>query len=320
MHDYIAGNLQFIPEFYKLQPIFDFSPESKSSMRKFTTVLFSLSFLYMLLFTACSDATKTSSGENGYAAMDSTERAEFSANLQNKISNNRFEVENGKYFKKLGEIAQASDDYKNTAMYYMFALQADPQIEGKKVMIHTLIQIAKEQMKNKTIADMFKLAFAEAYPQSAQAPKYSKTMAGVDSLEELLGILKSNMARSERGAQDPVSKKVIDGSEIYATILPDADNAPIVIQEAAMLLQTKGAMNKALSFYDWLITKYPDTKYGKDALFMKGFIFDTSIRDTARAHKYYAEFIEKYPDNELADDAQILIDKLGEKFTPPPAQ
>jgi len=60
------------------------------------------------------------------------------------------------------------------------------------------------------------------------------------------------------------------------------------------------------------ITKhYPDGKRSSEALFMLGYINANNTGDLEAAEKYYKEFIAKYPDDELADDAQYELKHLG---------
>jgi outer membrane protein assembly factor BamD (BamD/ComL family) len=63
--------------------------------------------------------------------------------------------------------------------------------------------------------------------------------------------------------------------------------------------------------FDWIIDKYPTHSKAENSAFMKGFLFDNDIQDTALARKFYLEFIQKYPKSEFVDDAQMLINNLG---------
>jgi outer membrane protein assembly factor BamD (BamD/ComL family) len=56
---------------------------------------------------------------------------------------------------------------------------------------------------------------------------------------------------------------------------------------------------------------YENGKHHAEALFMLGFINANDLKDLDEAKKYYTAFIEKYPQHELADDAQYELDNLG---------
>lgn len=44
---------------------------------------------------------------------------------------------------------------------------------------------------------------------------------------------------------------------------------------------------------------------------MKGFLFDGTLHDSINAAKYYQEFLNKYPNNQFAKDAKMLLQNLG---------
>ena len=44
---------------------------------------------------------------------------------------------------------------------------------------------------------------------------------------------------------------------------------------------------------------------------MLGFIYANSLENLEEAKKYYSLFIEKYPNHDLADDAQYELNNLG---------
>ncbi len=46
-------------------------------------------------------------------------------------------------------------------------------------------------------------------------------------------------------------------------------------------------------------------------LFLKGFVFENQMNDTAQARKVYEEFIYRFPQNEFVEDAKMAIKNLG---------
>ena len=68
---------------------------------------------------------------------------------------------------------------------------------------------------------------------------------------------------------------------------------------------------EAIDLFQKLIKYYPETKQSADALFMIGYIYANELNDLKNGEKYYKEFIAKYPDHDLADDAQYEIKTLG---------
>jgi tetratricopeptide (TPR) repeat protein len=91
----------------------------------------------------------------------------------------------------------------------------------------------------------------------------------------------------------------------------DDESAVNDLYRAAELYGGALEYNKALGIFDQIVARYPSHKRAADALFQKGFIFNNRLNDTTQARIAYTEFIEKYPNDPLADDAQIEIDRLG---------
>lgn len=289
----------------------------KLSSQMFNKSPFFIALFMLLIYTCISSCGNEAGSPDDYRNMDSTEIVKEIETIRKSITDNRFDTENGILFNQIADIQYYNNDYKEAATNYLWAIQADPGLSKKKSIIHTLVEIASEHLKDKTVADMFRMAFAEAYPDEAQSEIYRNSLPGVDSLGTLLKVFMKNMNRSEDGVDDPIANRIIDGSEIYASVLNDKKDTPEIIQQAALILQTKHAVNKALSFYDWVISKYPESEHAPNALFMKAFTFDDIIRDTSKARKNYELFMQRYPEHDFAPQAQILIDNLGKEFQIP---
>lgn len=67
----------------------------------------------------------------------------------------------------------------------------------------------------------------------------------------------------------------------------------------------------AITNFKNLTENYPNSEFHAEALFMLGFINANDLKNYDDAKKYYTDFTDKYPDHELADDAQYEIETLG---------
>ena len=67
----------------------------------------------------------------------------------------------------------------------------------------------------------------------------------------------------------------------------------------------------AIENFKGIAENYTDGKRHAESLFMLGFINANDLQDFEEAKKYYSIFVEKYPQHELADDAQYELDNLG---------
>jgi len=68
----------------------------------------------------------------------------------------------------------------------------------------------------------------------------------------------------------------------------------------------------AIENFKIILEKYPEGTTTAKATFMLGFINANSLENLEEAKKYYSLFVEKYPDHDLADDAQYELNTLGQ--------
>jgi outer membrane protein assembly factor BamD (BamD/ComL family) len=67
----------------------------------------------------------------------------------------------------------------------------------------------------------------------------------------------------------------------------------------------------AIENFKIILEKYPKGETTAQSTFMLGFIYANSLENLEEAKKYYSLFIEKYPNHDLADDAQYELNNLG---------
>lgn len=74
----------------------------------------------------------------------------------------------------------------------------------------------------------------------------------------------------------------------------------------------KAAYDEAIANFKNIIEYYPEGENTPKATFMIGFINANDLKNLDEAKKYYTLFLEKYPENELADDAEYELKTLGQ--------
>jgi TolA-binding protein len=67
----------------------------------------------------------------------------------------------------------------------------------------------------------------------------------------------------------------------------------------------------AIENFKIILEKFPQGETTPQSTFMLGFIYANSLENYEEAKKYYTLFIEKYPNDDLADDAQYELNNLG---------
>ena len=66
----------------------------------------------------------------------------------------------------------------------------------------------------------------------------------------------------------------------------------------------------AISYYDQIITHYANGSDDYRASFMKAFLVAEEVKDEAGAIELFKSFLRKYPQGELNESAQFMIDSL----------
>jgi N-acetylmuramoyl-L-alanine amidase len=70
-------------------------------------------------------------------------------------------------------------------------------------------------------------------------------------------------------------------------------------------------LNEAIEQYKFLRREYPGSKYRFDGLFTVGEIYKDDLNDREAARSAFQEFLRRYPQNRLADDARQAITELN---------
>ncbi len=68
---------------------------------------------------------------------------------------------------------------------------------------------------------------------------------------------------------------------------------------------------KRLNFYTELVFSYPEGEHAAEAQFMIGFIHSEELNNEPAAMNAFRRVLEKYPDSDLTESAQWMIDNMG---------
>jgi outer membrane protein assembly factor BamD (BamD/ComL family) len=131
--------------------------------------------------------------------------------------------------------------------------------------------------------------------------------------------LNDSIASLEKEIFDPANEKLdkIKAVELISLYLkaahedPDSEKAPEYLFKAADISINVQSAIKTISIYDEILDQYPDYKKAPTVMFLKAFVYDDQLHDYVSAEKNYKLFLEKYPDSEFADDAEISLKNLG---------
>ena len=133
-----------------------------------------------------------------------------------------------------------------------------------------------------------------------------------DEAKSKINELESNLFSSEDMVVNrKQASELVNAYIDYADKFPDDTLTPEYIFKAADICMNILNPSKAIWFFDRIIREYPNYKKVPESMFLKAYVYDNNMQSYDLARKLYTEFMEKYPDNEFADDAKVSIQNLG---------
>jgi len=97
----------------------------------------------------------------------------------------------------------------------------------------------------------------------------------------------------------------------FADEFPQDSLAPDYLFKAGDIAMNTNRSRQAIRSYDRIITDYPNYRKTPEALFLKGYVYENNLGRLDKAKEIYERFLELYPDNEFADDAEVSLRFLG---------
>lgn len=210
---------------------------------------------------------------------------------------------------KSANLSKAADLYlsinqpKAAAETLTDALKSFPDATNRTANILSLASVYRNQLSNSDPDGTNFVAFMGAMGDEAKFKSESATM-----LQRLIDQL-----------IDPATKRInkdaamdyINMCEMYAGVMPADNQSPEYLIKAGEMARNVSQYSRALSIYNWVIDKFPNSDRAAQALFFKGFTLDDNMNNKEEAKKFYEEFLEKYPNDDFADDTKFLLDNLG---------
>lgn len=92
---------------------------------------------------------------------------------------------------------------------------------------------------------------------------------------------------------------------------PEDTMCPRYTFNAASIAMNLEKSKEALDLFDKFIAKYPQNPRAAVCMFFKGFVYENQVKDMDKARETYLSFLEKYPNNDFADDARSSLTNLG---------
>jgi len=174
-------------------------------------------------------------------------------------------------------------------------------------MAQDLEQRGKPQVANVIYGNLIK-----SYPEASKKQNLGAKVGDNSPSQIIEDLKKSRLENPDQyGLNRNEAFKYVDACEAYAASAPNDPQTPQYLFDAAEIAKLLRTYDKALGLYDRLITDYPDFDKTPSALFIKAFTLENELGKTEEAKEAYEMFLEKYPENDFADDAQFSLENLG---------
>lgn len=156
----------------------------------------------------------------------------------------------------------------------------------------------------KILKSLSVLAMAALIITACTSPQ-EKLKTEIKTMEDVLFADANKMIDKEK------ARELIDKYIQYGDEYPESQDAPQMLFQAGDMAMNLNMSKEAVEIFDRIMNNYPDYDKTPQCLFLKGYIYENSLGNLKVAKKIYEEFLEKYPDDEFADDAEVSIKNLG---------
>ena len=278
-------------------------------------------FATILFFASCkndkvaNEKDNLSVGELAYNKQPTKENAETAlSEVSNQIKENR---DDPKIVKKLSERAldiARHNSLTNKQISFLLLLSKeypnDPKAKTRLLeLANIMYKINKKQAANvlySGVLDRFADTDAAEEAKSKRAPEVSNVKQYLTKVGEDVFVDPDKFGINRKAAQS-----YVDACEAFALAYPNTKEAPEFLYKATEISRTLRTFTKSLSMYDWIIDEYPQYEKAPTAMFLKGFIIENELNNDEAAMKVYKTFLSRYPDHQLRDDVQFLLDNVG---------
>ena len=162
-------------------------------------------------------------------------------------------------------------------------------------------------MKRLILALLTSILLSGLFACSGNSEK-KQLQAEVDRVEDL--IYGDSLGIPDRS----LALELIQAYENYANAFPEDTLSPEYLFKGAEVAMNMNMSGKAIEFHQRILNSWPE--YGKTSycLFLQAFIYENQLQQLEVAKKLYQEFIDRFPNHPLADDAQVSLDNMGKSI------
>jgi len=133
---------------------------------------------------------------------------------------------------------------------------------------------------------------------------------GRDKMSGEILEMESDM-RTEQKVDSVSVTELLSAYQNFSSKYPGDSLSPEYLYKAAGLATGFNRGTQAIELYESIILTYPDYEKLPECYFMEAFTYENSLGNVGKSNELYNEFLARYPDHELADDARAATKLLG---------
>lgn len=267
----------------------------------------SLLILCVIFFPSCNTDSSGNIEKLEQAVADSSSPASMQKLIDAYVSSSQSASEDANT--KAGNLSKAADLYMKMNKF--------PEAAG--LLTKSLKEFGGSNSRTENIlklASIYRTKLASSDPSGENFVSFMGAIGDeatfkTESSSLLQGLIDRLVDPTSKRINKDVANDYINMCEMYAGVIPSDEQSAEYLIKAGEMARNTNQFSRALTIYDWVMDKFPDSDRAPQALFFKGFTLDDSMNNKDEAKKYYEEFLTKYPKDEFADDTQFLLDNLG---------
>ncbi len=162
-------------------------------------------------------------------------------------------------------------------------------------------------MKYRTYLLILLLGFLLLESCANNAEKKKLLLAVTELEEQVLSDTTSLLDRTKGMA-------LIQAYENYANAMAQDSLSAEYLYKGAEIAMNMQMAGQAIEYHQRILNNYPDFGKRSYCLFLQAFIYENQLQQFETAKSLYLEFVQKYPDHPLADDASVSVANMGKSL------
>ncbi len=127
-----------------------------------------------------------------------------------------------------------------------------------------------------------------------------------------INILEKELFNSKTKTIDSKKAKQLSQYYVeYADMHPNDSVSPDFLYKAADISMNLNDPVTTIRLFKRIISTYPSYKNLPTITFLTGYVYENQLKDLINSKKYYLQLLDKYPNSDFADDAEISLKNLG---------